>query len=310
MATDRREPHSERDESRKVRGLVGGDEDSVRDDAVHAQYEDAAAAAGYAASHEGWGPPARYFHSRLHVVSDSLRRYSGGDLIDIGCGPGMLLRRLLDTRPDDFRITALDRSAAMIRAAATRVAPGADVHLAVGRAEAVPFPDQSFDVIVAMGVLEYCEAALALREFARVARPGGLVLVTMLNPLSPYRMFEWSVYWPLLRVLGRAERLLGRPADRRHGAQTSGIRAMPASRLRRMMNEAGLRPDDVVYYDLTPLLPPLDRIVRRWTRQWREHPERTVSRGLRRWMGTAYVVAAHRVGGIDGSEGAIAPPSR
>lgn len=270
---------------------------TTRDDSVSRQYNDAAAAGGYAAAHEGWGPSARYFHSRLHAVSECLRRHPSGDLLDVGCGPGILLRRLLDTRPDDFRITALDRSPAMVRAATTRVGSEHDVNLMVGRAEALPLSDESFDIVLAMGVLEYCEAARALRELGRVARPGALVVVTMLNPHSPYRLFEWCVYWPLLRALGRVERLLGRPADRQHGAAVSGIRAIPAAKLRRMMNEADLCPVDLVYYDLTPLLPPLDRIVRRWTRQWRERPERTVGRGLRRWMGTAYLVAARRTEG-------------
>lgn len=202
---------------------------SVRDDLVYAQYEDAAVAAGYAASHEGWGPSARYFHSRLHAVSEVLRQYPDGDLIDVGCGPGMLLRRLADTRPGDFRITGLDRSPAMVQAAATRVGSSGDVHVAVGRTEGLPFSDESFDIVVAMGVLEYSEAAVALREFARVTRPGGAVLVTMLNPLSPYRLFEWCIYWPLLRVLGRVEGLLGRPTDRRHGAQVSGHPGVPVA---------------------------------------------------------------------------------
>lgn len=300
MISGRRAPRraSGKQVPRGRRPLRGVD-DAVRDTIVRVQYEDAAAAASYAASHEGWGPSARYFHSRLHVVLQALGRCSGGDLIDIGCGPGMLLRRLLDTRPGDFHITALDRSTAMIQAASTRVKNSSDVHLTRGSADDAPFPDKSFDVVVAMGVLEYCEAARALREFRfrRLARPGGHVLVTMLNPLSPYRLFEWFMYWPALRVLGCVERLLGRPANRRHGARASGIRAIPAPRLRRMMQQAGLRPDQVVYYDLSPLVPPVDRIVRRWFRQWREHPEKTATGGIRGWIGTAYLVVAHRTGG-------------
>ncbi|MGH3950779.1 MAG: class I SAM-dependent methyltransferase [Pseudonocardiaceae bacterium] len=227
-------------------------------------------------------------------MRESLSECPGGDLLDVGCGPGMLVRHLLDTRPGDFRITACDRSPAMIEAVEERVANSGGVQLMVARIEDMPFADESFDVALAMGVLEYADAARALREMARVLRPGGLVLVTMLNPLSPYRLFEWVMYWPALRMLGRVERLLGVPPKRRHGAPISGIRAIPETKLRRMMREEGLGPHDAVYYDLTPLVPPLDKIVRRWNRQWRSHPERTVSRGTRRWMGTAYLVAARR----------------
>src|ERR1700754_854899 len=96
---------------------------ATRDEVVDAQYENADAAAGYAASYEGAGPAARYYHSRLHVVDEALET-GAGDLLDVGCGPGMLVRHLLDTRPGDFRISACDRSAAMISDARRRIGPG------------------------------------------------------------------------------------------------------------------------------------------------------------------------------------------
>jgi ubiquinone/menaquinone biosynthesis C-methylase UbiE len=266
----------------------------TREQAVRAQYENAGAVSGYAPWYEGSGPPARFFHSRLHVVEESLRACPGGALLDVGCGPGLLVRHLLDTRSGDFRITACDRSAAMIDAAADRAEGSGDVELTVARIEDMPFPDESFDVAVAMGVLEYANPRHALREMARVVRPGGVGLVSMLNPLSPYRLFEWFVYWPGLRLLGGIEGLLGVPAERRHRANPTGIRAIRLSRLCRMMHDVGLKPEDVVYFDLTPLVPPFDKLVRRWTQRWRSHPERTVSRGARRWMGTAYLVTARR----------------
>ncbi|GAA3856864.1 class I SAM-dependent methyltransferase [Amycolatopsis tucumanensis] len=264
---------------------------NIRDDAVRDQYADASAASGYVAAHES-GPSTRYFFSRLHVVDEALAPVSG-DLLDIGCGPGILISHLLATRPGEFRITACDRSPAMIDAVAERTGH-AGVRLSVARIEEMPFPDDSFDVVVAMGVLEYAEVRQALRELARVTRPGGLAVVTMLNPLSPYRTFEWCVYWPTLRLLGRLERLLGVPSSKRHGVPRSGIRALPARRLRRLLRNAGFHPRDLVYYDVTPFLPPVDKIVRRWKQGWRHHPDKTVSRGASRWLGTGYLVTARR----------------
>lgn len=265
---------------------------SVRESVVWTQYESREAAASYAASHEGDGPSARYFHSRMHAIEQSLGEHRGGDLLDVGCGPGMLVRHLLDTRGGDLRITACDQSPAMVDAARERV--GDIARLQVARAECLPFPDASFDVVLAMGVLEYTDASCALREAARVLRPNGLLLATMLNPLSPYRLFEWVLYWPAVRLLGRLERVAGVPPERRHGVRTSGIRAVPPRRLRGKMRGVGLAPDDVIHYDLTLLLPPFDKFVRRRTRSWRTHPERTIGRGVRGWMGTAYLVAARR----------------
>ncbi|MEV6110591.1 class I SAM-dependent methyltransferase [Streptomyces sp. NPDC051940] len=268
-----------------------------REIAVTEQFGDPSAASGYASAYDGWTPAARYFRSRLHAVGQSLDSCPGGDLLDAGCGPGMLVRHLLDTRPGDFRITACDRSHGMIGAAARRVGGAGGVGLAVARIEDLPFADGSFDVVLATGVLEYVDTRRALRELARVARPDGLVVVTMLNPRSPYRLFEWCVHWPALRALGRVERLLGVPAHRRHGAGRSGIRAVGPRRLRTLLRDAALCPEDVVFYDLTAWVPPLDKAVRRRFRQWHSHPEPTVSRGRRSWLGSGYLVAARRASG-------------
>lgn len=201
---------------------------SAREDDVRAQFNDVSAAAAYADAHGNWGVTSRYFASRLRAVLGSLAACPGGDLIDVGCGPGVFAGHVTDKRPGEFRITVLDQSPAMIRQAATLL-PEADVRFLVASAEDTTCPTASFDVAVAMGVIEYCDAAAVLREMTRIVRPGGLLLVTMLNPLSPYRLVEWTVYWPLLRILGRMEGMLGRPpnADMERAVQAS-VRCRPA----------------------------------------------------------------------------------
>jgi ubiquinone/menaquinone biosynthesis C-methylase UbiE len=273
---------------------TGRNDRPSRDDAVVVQYQDTHAVSGYVAGYDGWGPSARYYRSRRYVVDEALQACSGGELLDAGCGPGMLVSHLLHTRPNDFTITACDQSAAMIDAVAERVGGSEQVRLSIARIEDMPFASESFDVVLATGVLEYADAGAALRECARVVRPGGLVVVTMLNPQSPYRLFEWCLYWPLRRLLGRVERALGVPPQRRHGARTTGIRAVGAAWLRRMMQEAGLAAEDTVFYDITPLVPPVDKVARRWAQRWRHRPETTVSRGALRCLGTAYLVTGRR----------------
>ncbi|MFD4249877.1 class I SAM-dependent methyltransferase [Amycolatopsis thermoflava] len=270
---------------------------SRRDEQAAAQYADPDLVRGYAEAYES-GRATRYFQSRLHAVDEALRPVSGA-LLDVGCGPGMLVRHLLDTRPGDFRITACDRSAAMIEAVAER-AGTSDVGLFVARIEDMPFPDASFDVVVAMGVLEYARAREGVRELARVVRPGGLALVSMLNPTSPYRLVEWCLYWPFLRLLAQVERLAGVPPGRRHTVPKSGIRAVPARWLRRMLRGAGFEPADLLYYDVTPFVPPLDKVIRERRQGWRDHIDRTVSRGPGRWMGTGYLMTARRAGRAPG----------
>lgn len=267
----------------------------ARENVTLARYADPAEVAGYVASHDGWGPAARYFRSRLYVVDEVLRERAGGELLDVGCGPGMFVKELIDTRAGDFTITACDLSPAMTAAAAAQAGLSDVVRVLEASIEDMPFDDRDFDVVVALGVLEYVDVDKSLHEIARVLRDDGLLVLTMLNPFSPYRIFEWFVYWPALRLLGRVERLLRGPLGQRHGALKSGIHAMPPGRLRRLMRAEGLVVTDLVYYDVTPLVPPFDGVVRRWTKRWRDRPETTVGDGgVRRLLGTGYLVTARR----------------
>lgn len=268
------------------------EETRSRDDLVEAQFSAAASAARYAWWHQ-FGPGARYSRSRIHLIMATLASAPGGNLLDAGCGPGLMVHELLERRPADFRIVALDRSSAMVAACARIAAGKKNVTTLVGRIEAVPYADATFDVVLAMGVLEYANVPAALAEIARVTKPAGLVLVTMLNPRSPYRFVEWHIYPPLSRL---ANALIGTGTRRPRRPSDAGISAYRASALRAMMVAAGLRPFDLAYYDVTFLVPPIDRLIRGWTRRRQIRPERTISRGWRRLWGTAYMIAARRAG--------------
>lgn len=261
--------------------------------AAIAQFATGSSVNRYARGYAGSGSAARYFHSRLHLISTTLASCGGGDLLDVGCGPGMMVRELLGSRPGEFRITALDSSPAMVEECARRVGPATNVTAMVGDVMDMPFPDGSFDVVLAMGVLEYTDLPVALKEIRRVLRPGGRLLATMLNPRSPYRLFEWHVYWPFLRHLVRLEQRLHVPSDRRHDVADSGVRAHSEGDFRGALEECGLSLTDVASYDVSFLLPPVDDFVRRWAgRYFRQRWERTVSRGRTRFLGTAYMVVA------------------
>jgi len=222
----------------------------AREECVSAQFDTPHAPADYERAREGFLPAARFFRSKLLLVQDILASYPGGDLLDAGCGPGIMVRTLLKSRPDDFRITALDQSLLMVDYCAARTRGTGKIYPAVGRLEAMPFADTSFDITLVMGALEYTDARAAIQELSRVTRAGGLVIVTMLNPFSPYRLAEWFLCWPLIRALGAIEKCFGVSVERRHGVCASGIHALPRSILGRLMRQAGLQPADVVYSTL------------------------------------------------------------
>lgn len=105
-------------------------------------------------------------------VLDLDRRQS---LADIGCGDARFLARLAE-RGHRGRLVGVDNSAAMV-AAATSI-PG--VEAVLGDATALPFTDREFDRTTARHMLYHvANPVAALREFARITRPGGRVVVTV-----------------------------------------------------------------------------------------------------------------------------------
>jgi demethylmenaquinone methyltransferase / 2-methoxy-6-polyprenyl-1,4-benzoquinol methylase len=145
-------------------------------------------------------------------------------------------------------VTGLDPSKGMLATGRQRVAEAglADrVELVEGRAEALPYPDASFDGVTSTYFLRYVEdVPAAIRELARVARPGGPVgyLDFGVPPLPPARV-AWEG-WTRLglpaagRVLGHGWLEVGRFLNgsiRRFG------RDYPPARLGELFREAGLR---------------------------------------------------------------------
>lgn len=94
-------------------------------------------------------------------------------ILDVGCGSGALLRLLGSLRPD-ARLSGVDPAAAMVREAlaSTRAA------VVQASAEALPFGDGAFDLVVSSSSFSHWEdAAAGLGECRRVLGPGGALLV-------------------------------------------------------------------------------------------------------------------------------------
>lgn len=97
-------------------------------------------------------------------------------IVDVGSGPGIYAR---DLALRGARVTAVDSAPAMrAGAVAEAQAAGVVIDVADGEANDLPFPDATFDAATLVQVIEYVPDAVgALREIARVLRPGGALLV-------------------------------------------------------------------------------------------------------------------------------------
>ncbi|MFU8866585.1 methyltransferase domain-containing protein [Natronococcus sp.] len=106
-------------------------------------------------------------------------------VLDVGCGTGFATEGLLEHVDEVY---AIDQSEHQLEQAYAKFGKRAPpVHFHRGDAERLPFATDTFDVVWSSGSIEYWpNPILALREFRRVLKPGGQVLVVGPNyPENP-----------------------------------------------------------------------------------------------------------------------------
>lgn len=102
-----------------------------------------------------------------------------GKVLDIGCGAGFISNQLAG---DGYDIYGIDQSAGSVAVARRHAPLDARVHYAAGDAYALEFPDASFDAVMLLDFLEHVEEpARAIREAARVLKPGGVMMFYTFN---------------------------------------------------------------------------------------------------------------------------------
>jgi SAM-dependent methyltransferase len=103
----------------------------------------------------------------------------GASVLDVGCGPGHLTRRLAAL---GFDVTGIDLDPAMIERATTH----AGGRYLAADAASLPFEDGTFDLAVStLSMHHWADARAGLAEIGRVVRPGGRILVWDLRRGAP-----------------------------------------------------------------------------------------------------------------------------
>jgi ubiquinone/menaquinone biosynthesis C-methylase UbiE len=178
---------------------------------------------------------ARYLDLLANVIAEAKRRSidllrlrAGLSVLEVGCGVGHDALRLAAQVGPAGRVVGIDLSAELITRASQRAAPlGLPVRFEVGNAQALGFADDSFDAARVDRVLQHLDdPGQAVREMARVVRPGGRVVA-----LEP----DWETM-----VVAGPDPAIAR-AVTQHKANVSLAHGTVGRDLRRLLVEAGCR---------------------------------------------------------------------
>ncbi len=152
----------------------------------------------------------RFFERRLFGDTRTwICQQATGDTLEVAVGTGLNL----DCYPSGVRLTGIDFSPAMLAVAGDRArALGLAVDLREGDAQALTFPDGSFDTVVCtFSLCAIPDERQAIAEMRRVLRPGGRLLLAdhIAGTAWPVRAVQWLL--ELATVPLQGEHFLRRP---------------------------------------------------------------------------------------------------
>ena len=186
----------------------------------------------------------------------------GMRVLDLAGGTGDLAAAFAPRVGERGRVTVCDINASMLAVGRDRLLDqgrAGNLDFVQADAEALPFPDESFDrVTIAFGLRNVTRKERALAEMRRVLKAGGRLLVLEFSrPIAPMRPFYDVYSFKMLPLMGR---LIARDADSyRYLAES--IRMHPDQEtLAGMMRDAGL--EQVHYENLTGGVVALHRATR------------------------------------------------
>ena len=228
-------------------------------------------AGGYDAAYDDPSLTASGLRERMAMTLELLGDRPGR-VLDAGMGPG---RTLVELARRGWEVTGVDGSEQMVAIARGRL-PSAGARLLQGRLERLPFPDGTFDAVVATGVVEYVDPhVLALAEIARVLVPGGLAVVSFPRRHEPYTAWRREVLYPAVRLARRAGLRGEAPLRRRRPLTERGYD--------RLFAEVALNVERVVPVGRLSLVAPLESTFPRGAQsvaRWLERPHSRVGHML------------------------------
>ena len=134
------------------------------------------------------------FEPWAELLLDAVTVAPGSRVLDVASGTGVVARAAARRAGDGGRVVASDVSATMLaRSAAVEAPSGAPIEYREASADALPFADGSFDVVLCQQGLQFFPSrAAAVSEMRRVLRPGGVAGIAVWaqgHPLEPFGVY-------------------------------------------------------------------------------------------------------------------------
>ena len=136
-------------------------------------------------------------------ILEEIRKKPFETLLDAGCGTAPMVSLLSEEYPN-AHFTGLDLTPEMIKQAQGKNLANAE--FVVGDCEAMPFADESFDIVInSQSFHHYPDPQAFFNEVSRVLKPGGMLVLRDNTGAKPVMWFVNHVELPLANLLGHGD---------------------------------------------------------------------------------------------------------
>lgn len=144
-----------------------------------------------AETYERYMVPALFAPAAEHLLAVARLR-PGERVLDVGTGTGIVARLAAPNVGPTGRVAGLDASPAMLSVARAMAAEeGLSIEWQEGRAEALTYPDESFDLVLSQfALMFFTDRAGALSEMWRVLIPGGRVALSVFQGIDRHPFYQ------------------------------------------------------------------------------------------------------------------------
>ena len=216
---------------------------------------------------------------------------AGGKVLDVGCGPGLMMRPILE-RGCSF--WGVDPSPRMIGIARKLCKQNERVQFSSGDAMHLEFPDGLFDAVLCMGVIDALrDRRQAIREMLRVLKPGGTLIVSFTNLYSPYSWWKLYVFYPAVAAWRRINKASTERKEQGLWSHMKTRKLFSEAAAQQLLVSEGAGIIESVGYNYNILLSPFDEIRPATALRVARRLEKSRTRMLR-WLATGWLVKARK----------------